>query len=95
MLQAVKKIEIIVSNLEVPSILRILKKNLIEDYTLINNVEGSGAHGYTGDNSLMNSYIIIILTDLELAIKASDAIQPLLKKLGGILILSDAQWIAH
>jgi hypothetical protein len=95
MLQAVKKIEIIVSNLEVPSILRILKKNLIEDYTLINNVEGSGAYGYTGDNSLMNSYIIIVLTDLELAIKASDAIQPLLKKLGGILIVSDAQWIAH
>ena len=95
MLQSVKKIEIIVSNLEVPSILKILKKNSVKDYTLINNVEGNGQYGYTGDNSLTNSYIIIILTDLELAAKASDAIQPLLKKLGGILIVSDAQWIAH
>lgn len=95
MLQAVKKIEIIVSILEVPSILKILKKNSIKNYTLINNVEGSGEHGYTGDNSLTNSYIIIILTDLELAIKTSDALQPVLKKLGGILIISDAQWIAH
>jgi nitrogen regulatory protein PII len=95
MLQSVKKIEIIVSNLEVPSILKILKKNSIDDYTLINNVEGSGEHGYTGDNSLTNSYIIIVLTDLHLATHISDVIQPVLKKLGGILILSDAQWIAH
>jgi nitrogen regulatory protein PII len=95
MLQSVKKVEIIVSNLEVPSILKILKKNSVEHYTLINNVEGNGEHGYTGDNSLTNSYIIIILTNLELAKKVSDALEPILKKLGGILIVSDAQWIAH
>jgi hypothetical protein len=38
---------------------------------------------------------MIICTDLEMAEKLSNAMQPLLKKLGGIFIITDAQWIAH
>ncbi|WP_309733830.1 P-II family nitrogen regulator [Chamaesiphon sp. OTE_75_metabat_556] len=95
MLQSVKKVEIIVSYLEVPAVLKILKKNLIQGYTVINNASGSGEHGYSGDDLITNSYIMIICTDLEMAEKLSNAMQPLLKKLGGIFIITDAQWIAH
>jgi nitrogen regulatory protein PII len=95
MLQNVKKVEIIVSYLEVPAVLKILKKNAIEGYTVINNVSGSGEHGYSGDDLITNSYIMIICTKLEMAEQLSNAMQPLLKKLGGIFIVSDAQWIAH
>jgi nitrogen regulatory protein PII len=95
MLQSVKRIEIIVCSLEVNSVLKILKKNSVEHYTLINNVSGNGEHGYTGDNSIDNSYLIIILKDLALAEQLANAIKPLLEKLGGIFIVSDAQWIAH
>jgi nitrogen regulatory protein PII len=95
MLQPVKKVEIIVSYLEVPAVLKILKKNSIERYTVINNVSGSGEHGYSGDDLITNSYIMIICTELELAERLSIAMQPLLKKLGGIFIVTDAQWIAH
>ena len=95
MLQKVKKVEIIVSYLEVPAVLKILKKNLIENYTLISNVSGSGEHGFSGDNSFTNSYIMIICTELETIERLADTMQPLLKKLGGILIVTDAQWIAH
>jgi nitrogen regulatory protein PII len=94
-LQAVKKVEIIVNYLEVPSVLKILKKNLVQNYTVINNVSGSGEHGYSGDDLITNSYIMIICTELEMATQLSNAMQPLLKKLGGIFIVSDAQWIAH
>ncbi len=95
MLQPIKKIEIIVSYLEVPAVLKILKKNLIKRYTVINNVSGSGEHGYSGDDLITNSYIMIICTELELAEQLSIAMQPLLKKLGGIFIITDGQWIAH
>lgn len=95
MLQSVKKIEIIVSELEVSAVLKILKKNSIKDYTVINNVSGSGEHGYSGDDLITNSYIMIICIDLEMAERLSTAMQPLLKKLGGIFIVTDAQWIAH
>jgi nitrogen regulatory protein PII len=95
MLQPIKKIEIIVSYLEVPAVLKILKKNLIKRYTVINNVSGSGEHGYSGDDLITNSYIMIICTELELAEQLSISMQPLLKKLGGIFIITDGQWIAH
>jgi nitrogen regulatory protein PII len=95
MLQSVKKIEIIVSDLEFPAVLKILKKNLVKHYTVINNVSGSGEHGYSGDDLITNSYIMIICTELEMAEQLSNAMQPLLKKLGGIFIVTDAQWIAH
>jgi nitrogen regulatory protein PII len=95
MLQPVKKVEIIVSYLEVPAVLKILKKNSIQGYTVINNVSGNGEHGYSGDDLITNSYIMIICTDLEMAEKLSNAMQPLLKKLGGIFIVTEAQWIAH
>ena len=95
MLQSVKKIEIIVNELEVSAVLKILRKNLIKDYTVINNVSGSGEHGYSGDDLITNSYIMIICVDLEMAERLSTAMQPLLKKLGGIFIVTDAQWIAH
>ena len=95
MLQSVKKIEIIVSYLEVPAVLKILKKNLVKRYTVINNVSGSGEHGYSGDDLITNSYIMVICTELEMAEQLSTAMQPLLKKLGGIFIVTEAQWIAH
>jgi nitrogen regulatory protein PII len=95
MLQPIKKIEIIVSYLEVPAVLKILKKNLVKRYTVINNISGSGEHGYSGDDLITNSYIMIICTELELAEQLSIAMQPLLKKLGGIFIITDGQWIAH
>lgn len=95
MLQPIKKIEIIVSYLEVPAVLKILKKNLVKRYTVINNVSGSGEHGYSGDDLITNSYIMIICTELELAEQLSLAMQPLLKKLGGIFIITDGQWIEH
>lgn len=95
MLQPIKKIEIIVSYLEVSAVLKILKKNSINRYTVINNVSGSGEHGYSGDDLITNSYIMIICTELELAEQLSIAMQPLLKKLGGIFIITDGQWIAH
>jgi nitrogen regulatory protein PII len=95
MLQSVKKIEIVVSDPEVPAILKILKKNAIKRYTVIKNVSGSGEHGFSGDDLITNSYIMIICTELAMAEQLSNAMQPLLKKLGGIFIVTDAQWIAH
>lgn len=95
MLQPVKKIEIVVSYLEVPAVLKILKKNSIDRYTVINNISGSGEHGYAGDDLITNSCIMIICTELAMAEQLSHAMQPLLKKLGGIFIITDAQWIAH
>jgi nitrogen regulatory protein PII len=95
MLQSVKKVEIIVSVLEVPQVLKILRKNQILNYTVIENVSGSGEHGLSGDDLLTNTYIMAIFTDVALVEQLAAALKPLLKKLGGIFVVTDAQWIAH
>ncbi|MGL5034742.1 MAG: P-II family nitrogen regulator [Microcystaceae cyanobacterium] len=95
MLESVKKVEIIVSQLEVSAVLKIIKKNGIERYTIINNVSGWGEHGRYGDDLITNSCIMIICSNSAVAEQLSEAMQPLLKKLGGIFIITDAQWIAH
>jgi nitrogen regulatory protein PII len=95
MLQSVKKVEIIVSVLEVPQVLKILRKNQIVNYTVIENVSGSGEHGLSGDDLLTNTYIMAIFTDVALVEQLAAALKPLLKKLGGIFVVTDAQWIAH
>jgi nitrogen regulatory protein PII len=79
----------------VPAVLKVLTKHGISGYTVINNVSGSGEHGFSGDDLISNSYIMAICTESSLVETITNAMQPLLKKLGGILIVTDAQWIAH
>ena len=95
MLQSVKKVEIVVSVLEVPSVLKILRKNQVFNYTVIENVSGSGEHGLSGDDLLTNTYIMAIFTDAAVVEQLATALKPLMKKLGGIFVVTDAQWIAH
>jgi nitrogen regulatory protein PII len=95
MFQNVKKIEIIVSSLEVPSVLKILKKNQIINYTEIENVSGSGEHGFSGDDLITNTYIMVICPSMEVVEQLAIAFKPHMKKHGGIFIVSDAQWIQH
>jgi nitrogen regulatory protein PII len=94
-LKSVKKIEIIVSELEVAAILKVLKKNLVKNYTVTNNLSGSGEHGYAGDDLITNSCIMVICTEPDLPEQLSRAMEPMMKKMGGIFIVTDAQWIAH
>jgi nitrogen regulatory protein PII len=94
-LQAVKKVEIIVSSLEVPAVLKVFKKNQVTNYTEIENVSGSGEHGFSGDDLITNTYLLVICQDQELVDRLAVALKPLMKKMGGIFIVSDAQWIAH
>ncbi len=95
MLQAVKKVEIIVTSLEVPAVLKIFKKNQVVNYTEIENVSGSGEHGFSGDDLITNTYLMVICPEPEMVERLAIAMKPLMKKMGGIFIVSDAQWIAH
>jgi nitrogen regulatory protein PII len=95
MLQSVKKVEIIVSSLEVPAVLKILKKNLVVNYTVIENVSGRGATGLHGDDLMTNTYIMVICLEATMVDQLAIGLKPIMKKLGGIFVVTDAQWIAH
>lgn len=87
-----KKIEIVVDSLHLDKILAILEKEGVSGYTVIKDVMGKGSRGLmTGDeltNVFKNSYVFTICSD-EIAKRITNDISPLIKKYGGICIISD------
>ncbi len=98
-MQAIKKVEIIIDYLESPRLLERLKTEGIDvGYTVIKEVIGSGGRGdRSGDGlsgELTNSYILIACSEDE-AQRIVEIVQPVLKRLGGVCLVSDAIWVHH
>ncbi len=95
MLQSVKKLEIVVHDGELPAITKVFQTFAVSGYTIIPNVQGRGAAGLSGDDLQGNSYVMAICQDTAQAESVIDKLEPILKRLGGICIVTDASWIAH
>ncbi|BCL34343.1 P-II family nitrogen regulator [Nostoc sp. MS1] len=97
-MEAVKKIEIITNSLELPKVLDILDKTGVSGYTVIETVTGKGDRGRVINDlethTLTNGYVMSICTEKQEQ-ELVEAIQPVIKKYGGVCIVSDAKWIAH
>jgi nitrogen regulatory protein PII len=96
--ERVKKVEIVTISLEIAQVLRILDKLGISGYTVIKDVTGKGDRGRVIDDleteALTNGYVMSICTEGQEQ-QVVEAIQPILKKYGGVCIVSDAKWIVH
>lgn len=97
-MQQVKRLEIIIDSLEMPKVTKILDKNGVSGYTLIDDVKGKGGRGLKDGAELTdvfsNSYCMTACSAEKVEIIAN-ALRPLLKKYGGVCLVSDAQWIVH
>ncbi len=98
-MQAVKKVEIIIDYLELPRLLELIQEeSTVVGYTVIKEVIGSGRRGErTGDGfsgELTNSYILIACSEDE-AQRIVEIVQPILKRYGGVCLVSDAMWVKH
>ncbi len=98
-MKAVKKVEIIIDYLEAPRLLeRIQKEGVAVGYSVVKEVIGSGGRGVrTGDSfsgELTNSYILIACSEDE-AQRIVEIVQPILKRFGGVCLVSDAMWVCH
>jgi nitrogen regulatory protein PII len=96
-MEPIKKVEIITNSLEIPQVLKILEKIGVSGYTLIEDVAGKGDRGRVIndlDHTLTNGYVISVCT-AEQEHELVEEIRPILKKFGGVCIVSDAKWIAH
>lgn len=94
----VKKIEIIVDELELPSLLNLLDEAGVSGYTVIKDATGKGDRGVRGGGDLTrvfaNSYVLTVCPEDKLALIV-ETIRPILKQRGGVCLVSDAQWIVH
>ncbi|MFM7365919.1 MAG: P-II family nitrogen regulator [Cuspidothrix sp.] len=95
-MQNVKRIEIITNSLELQKVLKILDNVGISGYTIIEDVIGKGHRGKAIDDleghALTNGYILTICSQ-EQEDQVLENIRPVLKKYGGVCIVSDAKSI--
>lgn len=93
-----KKVEVVIDSYHLEKVIEVFDKNGIGGYTVIKDVLGKGERGLmSGDeltDTFKNSYIFTVC-DEEKALKIVQDIRPLLKRFGGVCIVSDVMWLIH
>ncbi len=97
-MRAAKKIEIVCDSLEVKNVVKLLEDLGITGYTIIRDVIGKGGRGVrSGDDVtdvFKNSLIVAVCGD-ELIPDIVKAIRPILKRFGGICLVSETNYVIH
>lgn len=97
-MQTVKKVEIVINSLYTESAIEILESLKVSGYTVIENTSGKGDRGVSCsdfDCVFSSRYILTVCTDEQQLNRLLEKLTPLLKKVGGICLVSDAHWISH
>lgn len=97
-MQSAYKVEIIISTLELKEVIEILDTLRFSGYTIIKNVSGKGERG-TSENDLgrvfSNSYIMTVCTNEKQLGFLKEEMTPLLKKIGGVFLVTDVNLLEH
>lgn len=98
-MQAIKKVEIIIECMVLPQLLEVLKKeDIAVGYTVIKEAFGAGGRGEMAGDGLSgeftNSYLLIACSEDE-ANRIVEIVRPMLKRFGGVCLVSDAMWVKH
>jgi len=97
-MQTIKRVEIVTDSLEMQEVIEMLESIGITGYTLIKDVLGKGERGIQSGDELTgvfkNSLLLVACAAGEVP-GLVEAIRPMLKKRGGICLVSDAQWVMH
>jgi nitrogen regulatory protein PII len=91
-MKPIKKIEIIFDSVELDKIIALIEKQRIFKYTVIRDVTGRGDSGIQSGDDLTdvfkNTYMMVACSEEQMH-DILNAIQPVLKKYGGLCLVSD------
>jgi nitrogen regulatory protein PII len=97
-MQPVKRVEIVIDTLELKRVQEILEHVGVSGYTVIRDVTGKGGRGIRAGDELTdvfkNSYVLTACSPAQSS-AIVEAVRPLLKVVGGMCVVSDAQWVVH
>jgi hypothetical protein len=97
-MKKVKRVEIVVDAAHTPRVIELLSHAKVDGYTLIRSVSGSGDRGLRMSDDITgvsnNNYILTTCAPETLE-KLMTALRPILRRLGGICLVSDAEWLIH
>lgn len=92
-MQPVKRVEIVTVAVERQGLVQKLKEIGITGYTILPTVEGFGDRGLRAGDELTdvfkNIYVLVACSE-EQARAIAEAVRPILRKFGGICLVSDA-----
>ncbi len=97
-MQPIKRVEIVTDSLEMQEVTGIIDQLGISGYTLIKEVLGKGERGVQSGDELTGVFknsLLLVACEAEKVPALVEAIRPVLKKRGGICLVSDAQWVVH
>ncbi len=97
-MQAVKRIEIVTDALEMRAVCRVLDRLAVSGYSVIRDVTGRGERGVQSGDELTDVFknsMVLLACPPERVPEIVEAIRPILKRRGGICLVSDAMWVMH
>lgn len=97
-MEAAKKVEIICDSVEVKNVIAILEATGVTGYTIIRDVVGKGGRGIRSGDELTDVFknsMIITVCNPQLIPAVVEAIRPILKRFGGVCLVSDASYVIH
>jgi nitrogen regulatory protein PII len=97
-MQNIKRVEIITEALEMREVIRVLNEQGVSGYSVIPTVVGKGERGAQSGDDLTDVFknsLLITACAPERVEALVEAIRPILKRRGGICLVSDAQWVIH
>ena len=94
----VKRIEIVVEAAQETTIRQLIERAGIDGFTLLHAVVGSGQRGERSGDGLSDAFqnlVFVIAAPEEQVAEFVEAVRPVLKRTGGICLVSDARWLKH
>ena len=94
----VKRIEIVVEAPQEETIRRLVDEAGIDGFTLMHAVAGRGQRGDRTSDGLSSAFqnvVFVIAAPADHVTDFVEAVRPVLKRTGGICLVSDAQWLKH
>lgn len=95
-MKSVKRIEIVIEEIELDNLISELDRIGVVGYTIVPRAGGRGERGvrYESLQGLSN-VLMTIACDAEQANRVIEVIRPILKRYGGVCLVSDALWVIH
>lgn len=97
-MQDVYKVEIIVSHDYLAETLELLDKVPVSGYTVIEDTSGKGNRGLSCADFYCNfngNYIMTVCNQEEQMKTLLEMVTPIIKKAGGVCLITPAKWLIH
>lgn len=95
-MRPVKRIEIVIEEIELDNVIEELDRIGVVGYTIVPGAGGRGERGVRYENLQgLGNVLMTIACSEEQATQAIEAIRPILRRYGGVCLVSDAMWVIH